>query len=269
MSYKSITVGLVRNDARNAETMAAAVRLAARYDAHLTGILLVPPLNIPIYAAVPLPSDLVADFYADAEREAGESGEAFEAACKAEGVDSMEWRGAGKSILRELEDLAPVTDLMVLTQHGSGEFGWLVGEASLLVGVPIFAVPEAGTFADVGKRVLLAWTPKRESTRAIRDAMPLLRGAESVVVFRGNAEKDGRDVELGAHLARHGVGADIKHVTAREVSVGDAILNTVSDENCDMIVMGAYGHSRVREIAFGGVTHHVLNHMTVPTLLSH
>ena len=63
--------------------------------------------------------------------------------------------------------------------------------------------------------------------------------------------------------------AEIKHVNASQVSVGNAVLNAVTDEGCDMIVMGAYGHSRVRELAFGGVTRDVLEHMTVPTLLSH
>jgi nucleotide-binding universal stress UspA family protein len=131
------------------------------------------------------------------------------------------------------------------------------------------AIPEAGKFENIGKTILLAWTPKRECARAVRDAMPLLQQADRVVVFRGNAEDDGRDVEIGAHLARHGVKAEIKHVVAKEVSVGDAVLNTVTDEGCDLVVMGAYGHSRVRELAFGGVTRDVLEHMTVPPLLSH
>ena len=99
--------------------------------------------------------------------------------------------------------------------------------------------------------------------------MPMLQAADRVIVFRGNADDDGRDVGLGAYLARHGVTAEIKHVVAKEVSVGDAVLNAVTDEGCDLIVMGAYGHSRVRELAFGGVTRNVLEHMTVPTLLSH
>jgi nucleotide-binding universal stress UspA family protein len=269
MSYKSICVGLVRGDARNDTTMKAAIGLAARFDAHMSGALLVPPLNIPIYAAVPLPDDLITNYYEDADRDAEELRTAFEAECRAEGVGSVEWHGATKLVLRGLEEIAPMSDLLVLAQHTGGDFSWLVGEASLVAGTPILAVPEAGSFEAFGKSILLPWTPRRECTRADRDAMPMLQAADRVVVFRGNADDDGRDVELGAHLARHGVSAEIKHVAVRDVSIGDAILNTVTDESCDMIVMCAYGHSRFREVAFGGVTRHVLQHMTVPTLLSH
>ena len=269
MSYQSICVGLLRGDERNKDALDAAIRLAADRDAHLTGMLLIPPLNIPVYAAIPLPDDVMSNYYEDADKEAKGLGKVFEDGCRAGGVASFEWQGSAQNIVQSLQDVAPVTDMFVLSQHGGGDYSWLIGEASLALGVPIMAIPEAGKFETIGKTVLLAWTPKRECARAVRDAMPLLQAANRVIVFRGNADDDGRDVELGAHLARHGVNAEIKHVVAKEVSIGDAILNTVTDEGCDMVVMGAYGHSRVRELAFGGVTRNVLEHMTVPTLLSH
>ncbi|MDA0787108.1 MAG: universal stress protein [Proteobacteria bacterium] len=269
MTYQSICVGLLRSDPRNQDTLDAASQLAAAWDAHLTGMLLVPPLNIPVYAAIPLPDDVMTDYYKDADIEADSLGEAFENACRAAGVASSEWQGSAHNIVQSLQDVAPVTDLFVLTQHGGGDYSWLIGEASLSLGVPIMAIPEAGKFEKIGKTILLAWTPRRECARAVRDAMPMLQAADRVIVFRANAEDDGRDVGLGAHLARHGVKTEIKHVVAKEVSIGDAVLNTVADEGCDMVVMGAYGHSRVRELAFGGVTRDILEHMTVPTLLSH
>lgn len=269
MSYRSICVGLLRGDSRNQATLDAAIRLAARQDAHLTGMLLIPPLNIPVYAAIPLPDDVMTNYYSDADKEAEDLRALFESACRAAGVTSCEWQGSTQNIVQSLRDIAPVTDLFVLTQHADGDYGWLIGEASLALGTPILAVPEAGNFEEIGKTVLLAWTPRRECARAVRDAMPLLQEAGRVVVFRGNAGDDGRDIALGAYLARHGVTAEIKHVDTREVTIGNAVLNAVTDEGCDMVVMGAYGHSRVRELAFGGVTREVLGHMTVPTLLSH
>ena len=269
MSYQSICVGLLRGDSRNQATLDAAVRLAAERDAHLTGMLLIPPLNIPVYAAIPLPDDVMSDYYNDAEKEAEELCAVFEERCRSAGVTSNEWRGGAQNIVQSLQNIAPVTDLFVLTQHGGGDYSWLIGEASLALGTPVLAIPEAGNFESIGKSVLLAWSPRRECARAVRDAMPLLQDADRVIVFRGNAEDDGRDVELGAHLARHGVKVEIKHVDTHEVSLGNAVLNAVTDEGCDMVVMGAYGHSRIRELAFGGVTREVLEHMTVPTLLSH
>ncbi|MEK9832539.1 MAG: universal stress protein [Rhodospirillaceae bacterium] len=269
MTYRSICVGLLRGDDRNPETLEVAIRLAADHDAHLTGMLLVPPLNIPVYAAIPLPNDLLDTYQEEAEREAAALRDTFTDACRAGGVSSFDWQGRTDNIVQSLQRIAPVTDMFVLTQHGTGDYGWLIGEASLALGAPILAVPEAGHFETVGKTVLLAWTPRRECARATRDAMAMLSGAARVVVLRANAEDDGLDVALGAYLDRHGVTAEIKHVNAGQVSIGNAVLNAVTDEGCDMIVMGAYGHSRVRELAFGGVTRDVLEHMTVPTLLSH
>ncbi len=269
MTYRSICVGLLRGDPRNQATLDAAVRLAAEQDAHLTGMLLIPPLNIPVYAAIPLPDDVMTDYYNDADKEAEGLRAVFEDGCRSAGVSSCEWQGGAHNIVQSLQNIAPVTDLFVLSQHGGGDYSWLIGEASLTLGTPILAIPEAGSFESIGKTVLLAWTPRRECARAVRDAMPLLQGAARVVVFRGNAGDDSRDVGLGAYLARHGVKVEIKHVDTKEVSIGTAVLNTVTDEGCDMVVMGAYGHSRVRELAFGGVTRDILEHMTVPTLLSH
>jgi len=269
MSYKTICAGFLYNDPRNPAVLDAAVKLAAEHGAHLIGVHLVPPLNVPVYAAVPLPDDIVSEYYADAEKAGGALQETFNAACQHAGVDSREWQGGARTVLSVLEEQANVVDLFVLAQHGFGDHDWLLGEACLMLGTPIFAVPEMGTYESFGKTILLAWAPRRECARAVRDAMPMLQKADKVVVLRGGSGNDAEDVGVGAYLARHGVKADIKHVTVGEVAIGDAILNAVTDEGCDMIVMGAYGHSRVREMAFGGATRDVLRHMTAPTLLSH
>lgn len=269
MTYQTICAGFLQGDPRNQAVMDAAIKMALDQGAHLTGVHLVPPLNVPIYVAVPFPDDLMSSYYADAEAEGEKLHETFEARCESAGVRSREWQGGARTVLTVLQELAPVTDLFVLAQHISGDYDWLLGEATLLLGAPILAIPEAGNFETFGQNVLLAWAPRRECARAVRDAMPILRAADQVVVLRGDVADDARDVGLGAYLSRHGVKANIKHVTTDEVSIGDAILNAVTDEGCDMIVMGAYGHSRIREMTFGGATRQVLKHMTVPTVLSH
>jgi len=269
MSYQTICAGFLQGDPRNQAVMDAAIKMALDQGAHLTGVHLVPPLNVPIYVAVPFPDDLMASYYADAEAEGEKLQAVFEARCESAGVESREWHGGARTVLTVLEELAAVTDLFVLAQHTSGDYDWLLGEATLLLGVPILAIPEAGNFETFGKNVLLAWAPRRECARAVRDAMPILREADQVVVLRGDVADDARDVGIGAYLSRHGVRASIKHVTTDEVAIGDAILNAVTDEGCDMIVMGAYGHSRIREMTFGGATRNVLKHITAPTMLSH
>ncbi|MGB0570651.1 MAG: hypothetical protein ACPGQM_01075 [Alphaproteobacteria bacterium] len=147
MSYRSICVGLLRGDARNTDALDAAVRLTAAQDAHLTGMLLIPPLNIPVYAAIPLPDDVMSNYYEDADKEAEEFRTVFEDGCRAAGVASAEWQGSLQNIVESLQNIAPVTDLFVLTQHGGGDYSWLIGEASLALGVPIMAIPKAAVRA--------------------------------------------------------------------------------------------------------------------------
>lgn len=269
MTYKSILVALVASDPRNEATAKAAAQLAADHDAHLTALHITPPVTLPVYAAVPMPTDVLDSYYDDATGDAQRMAGVFEGACKAAGVNSSEWRAERGPVVACLEDIAPYADVVVLTQHQGGEYGWLTGEAALTLGVPVLAVPEAGSFETIGRTVLLAWKPSRECTRAVRDAMPVLQKADRVLVLRANPEDDGLEGEIGAHLARHGVKVDVRDVKVGEISIGDAILNAVADDGCDLIVMGAYGHSRMRQFAFGGVTRRVLESMTAPTLLSH
>jgi nucleotide-binding universal stress UspA family protein len=125
----------------------------------------------------------------------------------------------------------------------------------------------------VGERVLVAWNGTRESTRAVHDALPMLVRAHSVAVMEVNPKPDETPriagADMATHLARHGVRAEVSSIVADEIDVGDAILSRGADLGADLVVMGAYGHSRLREFAFGGVTRHVFKHMTVPVLMSH
>jgi nucleotide-binding universal stress UspA family protein len=273
MSYKTILLGLVAGDQRNEARITTTISLAASQGAHVTAIYLIPPFNIPVYASVPIPTDIADRYYAEEEAEAEPVIAAFEAALKAQGDVTGEIRISRTLPLDVLQDSASFADLIVLGQpHEDGyepATDSLIGDISLSAGLPVLAVPRVGDYDSIGKNILVAWTRRRESTRALREALPLLEGAERVLVLRANAPDDGRDNDIGAYLARHDVKVDIKDVTVKDISVADAILNTVADEGCDLIVMGAYGHSRVREYAFGGVTRDILRHMTAPTLFAH
>ena len=136
---------------------------------------------------------------------------------------------------------------------------------------PVIAVPFAGKFKTLGKRVLVAWNGTREAARATHDALPFLTHADKVVVLSVNASGKVHipGADISTHLARHGVDVEIHNREGNDVSVGDAILNAVSDYGADLLVIGAYGHSRVRELVLGGVTRHLLRHMTIPVLMSH
>jgi nucleotide-binding universal stress UspA family protein len=151
----------------------------------------------------------------------------------------------------------------------------VVGAVLFGAGRPVLVVPYAGRFSAVGRRVLVAWNASREAARAVNDALPILEGAEAVTVLAvnprrgigGHGEEPAADIAL--HLARHGVTATTEQRSAPEVGDAEALLNAAAEKGADLLVMGGYGHSRLREMALGGVTRTVLRSMTVPVLLSH
>lgn len=149
---------------------------------------------------------------------------------------------------------------------------YLPEQIVLEAGRPVLIVPDAGEKFSVGNHVLVAWNASREATRAIYDALPVLRRAKQVTVLSVNPDEAHGDIpsaDIALQLARHGVKVEARHSVAPDIDVGSEILARVSDMGADMIVSGAYGHSRLREIILGGVTQTLLRHMTVPVLLSH
>ncbi len=118
---------------------------------------------------------------------------------------------------------------------------------------------------------MIAWRATREATRAVHDAMPVLEQAEEVIVCSVNP--DDRDhlagAEICTHLARHGVNATPRHIVAPDMGVADCILSAVADNGIDLLVMCGYGHSRLRELAFGGATREIMHAMTCPVMISH
>jgi hypothetical protein len=200
MSYKTILLGLVAGDERNEAKIHAAMDLAVSQGAHVTAVYMIPPFNIPVYAAVPIPSDIADQYYADEEASAAPVVAAFEAALKAQGDVTGEIRISRTLPLDALQDNASFADLIVLGQpHEEGydpATDSLIGDIALSSGLPVLAVPRVGTYDTMGKNVLVAWTRARESTRALREALPLLENADRVVVMRANPPDDGRETEV-------------------------------------------------------------------------
>jgi nucleotide-binding universal stress UspA family protein len=127
----------------------------------------------------------------------------------------------------------------------------------------------------VGENVLIAWKPTREAVRAIAEALPLLRRAERVTLLSVNphvgatehGEQPGAD--LARHLARHAVEIVVETAVAHDVGVAEAVLSRAVQIGADLIVMGACGHSRIREFMFGGATQHMLQEARIPLLIAH
>ena len=151
----------------------------------------------------------------------------------------------------------------------------LLEDVLLLAGRPVLAVPYAGSFNAEFRTAMVASTDSREAARALNDALPLLHGASNVTVLtvqreRAAEEEDLPGADAAEHLARHGISATAaRTVTDGGVSEADAILNYAADISAELIVCGCYGHSRARELILGGVSRGLLEHMTVPVLMSH
>ena len=199
----------------------------------------------------------------------------FQEAIRREGVMG-EWRQVEGRAVELLALHGRYADLLVMGQDDpeSGNAGLL--EAVLFdSGRPVLAIPFAGTFKTFGKRVLVGWNASREASRAVHDGLPLLAKAESTCVFLANpkrglaahGEEPGADI--ARHLARHGLKVEVAKTIADDVADSALLLNHASDMGADLLVMGAYGHSRLREFILGGVTRSLLREMTVPVLLSH
>ena len=145
---------------------------------------------------------------------------------------------------------------------------------ALTTGRPVLVVPFIGA-KPPGKIVLLCWNASREAARAAADALPFLKAAQKVIVLvvnptvsaEGHGEEPGADA--AAWLARQGVKVTVQRDVAPDADVGGLILSRAADHDADLIVMGIYGHSRMREMVLGGASRTLLASMTVPVLMSH
>jgi len=226
----------------------------------------------PISAAAP-----VVDVLREAER-AETVEERFREELQARGLDG-EWRILDHTGVAEVIELAETADLAILGQYPGDDTNgvtWLRPDHVVTAsGRPVLVVPYAGTFARVGTRVLVAWDGTREANRALHDALPLIGSAEAVTVMHvGTHEADldrarPRLERVVRHLQRHGVKAKPEQTLRGGIAISDVLLSRTADLGADMIVAGAYHHSHLREALLGGVSRDLLDHMTVPVLMSH
>ncbi|MGE0768214.1 MAG: universal stress protein [Hyphomicrobiaceae bacterium] len=276
MTYKTILVHL--NDSRCAErVLEPAAQLATRFNSHLIGL----HAHTAVPASpIPMASSVVAAIVAAERRDRDAIADIFH------GVTS------GKPYMAEwrLQKVQHIDLASVVMEHGRAADIIVAGQTdpewdlsllsdtperlALESGRPVLIVPYAGRYSVVGRRVVIAWKSSREAARAVFDALPLLREAQAVHLLEIRERGDDAtglapDTSIAAALGRHGIKPEVRTSIASDISVGDEILSRAADLGADLLVMGAYGHSRFRESVFGGVTNHIFKHMTLPTLLAH
>lgn len=276
MPYRTILVHL-NDERRVGQLIDVAAHIADRHEAHLIGLYVVPS---GLVGSVTHDGGRLIESGREAFRNEGKRIAAtFEKATAGRPIVA-EWRmvepprnhpGPAEAVL----DQAGAADLIVASQTDEAwDFHLLLDfpeRLALESGRPTIVVPHAGRFPTCGKRVLVAWNGRREAVRAVFDALPILERAEAVRVLSVNPDQTGgaSNSEIAAALARHGVKCETAQSVTAGIEVGDDLLNRAADFSADLIVMGCYGHTRFREFVFGGASREILQHMTVPVLMSH
>jgi nucleotide-binding universal stress UspA family protein len=255
-----------------------AISIAKMFAAHLAGIGFVYEPVIPGSLLGGIPVDLIEAQRQENAKAAKAAVARFEAAAKAAGL-SAEVRILDASIAGAADLFGRIArrfDLAVVGQarprEGSSE-ELLIEGALFESGRPIVIVPYVQSEGLKLERALVCWDASRPATRAIADALPFLRRALAVeiVAVSGEHGKGGElaGTNMARHLARHGINAELKRVSAGAADVPSAIRAHAIQSGADFMVMGGYGHSRLREFILGGVTRTILASTTIPVLMSH
>jgi nucleotide-binding universal stress UspA family protein len=279
MSYKSIVVQLDTSK-RTHSRLEYALRLAKQFDAHLSGVFLAftpDPRSFYVMAGS-------ADYFEAHRVFRQERHDALERIFHAEllraGV-SGQWIDHNESASEAMPRYVRCADLVVAGQDDQNDPEAFIADhfqetLVMSAGRPVLFMPYAGEFPTVGKNVVVAWNGSREATRAVHDALPLLQRAKqtTIVTLNGlhNEPRGSRipGADIALVLARHGVKAEVTATDGVDnVPLGDMLLSRVSQSGADLVVMGAYGHSRWQELVMGGATRSMLQSMTVPVLMSH
>jgi nucleotide-binding universal stress UspA family protein len=255
-----------------------AVSVAAAFNAHLAGIAFLYDPIVPVSGAGYIPAEVIETQERDNEAATRAALGRFTAASARAGVTaepltlSASFAGVGEQFGR----IARRFDLSIVGQAEPETSGVeeIIAESALFEsGRPVIIVPYIQKGPLKLDRVMVCWDGSRAATRAIADAMPLLHRSQHVEVVivaneRGkNDEIEGAD--MGAHLARHGLNVEVNRTALGDIDVADVILSHAADAGSDFIVMGGYGHSRLREFVLGGVTRSIMRSMTAPVLMSH
>jgi nucleotide-binding universal stress UspA family protein len=255
-----------------------AISVATRFTAHVAGIGFVYEPVIPMSDRYGIPADVIVSQRIENQRAAEAALSAFAEAARRAAVSAesrsldLSFHGAPTLFAR----LARRFDLSIVAQPEPGSAGpeQPMLEAALFdTGRPVLVVPYIQRSGLRLERVMLCWDGSRSAARAAADAMPFLvhAGATEIVVVETETLKSDElpGADIAQHLARHGVRAELTQIVAVETDVTNALLSHASDSSADLLVMGGYGHSRLREFILGGVTRGILSAMTIPTLMSH
>lgn len=280
MSYKTM-LAYIPNEEQANRVLDALLPLARQHDAHLIGLHVLPrvPMMFVVVEAE-IPQSIIAQQEEVLERDAKHLEKLFYERCEKAGVKA-EWRCSkreGGELAGEVVSQSLCADLVAVAQVREDDYGFtddLPARVAIEAGRPTLVIPYTGNFPTIGQRVVVAWNGSREAARAAHYAVPMMKQAQSVRVLAIDPEcREGYDSialgdEMALCLSRHDIKTEATVARGGGVTVGAELLNRLADDNCDLLVMGCYGHSQLRETLFGGVTRNLLAQMTAPVLMAH
>lgn len=254
----------------------AAVPLAQTHEAKLIGVHVLPAVVVYADATVSMSTEFIVSQQEAFQEDARSVEASFAARTGAAGIEH-EWRRTDtgdEPTMRAAATACNTADLVVASQYDDSipaAAGYSPDELALGTGRPVLVVPIAGDIAPIGRRVLVAWNGSREASRAAFDCLSLLQpGAELQLLSVDSARGDATLDALREALSRHGVEATATSATRSEGrSVPEEILKVAADFRADLLALGCYGHSRLRETVFGGATTKILRDMPIPVLMAH
>lgn len=247
-------------------------KLAGHFNAHVTGLYVKRHISLEIYGSYVDPN--VFTKFEDQQGEKSEKAKALFEADIASGKLDGEYVEATGDSSQELIFRAGAHDLVIVAKYDIDRhfenMAHVPTNVALGAGRPVMIVPEFTEQSTIGKSILVAWNGTKEATRAMHDAMPFLKSADYVNLVTFTPEGQASDVvDITSHLQHHGVTFDLMHSHAKESEIVDRLAHFEEKFNSDMLVMGAYGHSRFREYVLGGVSQSVFRSTSIPVLVSH
>jgi len=255
-----------------------AISAAEAFGAHLLAIAVSYEAVIPGTLLGGIPPEIIESQRVESDKKARAAVTRFEKAAKPTGI-SAETRIISASIAGAADEIGHIGrrfDLVVVGQPERTKSlpDEVIDEGVLFgSGRPVVFVPFIHKGGMTLGRIMICWDGGRAAARAVADAMPFLHKAKQVEVVVISGKEGNKNqipgADLGQHLARHGLKVDVKRIISPDVDVPSTILSHAADSAADMIVMGGYGHSRLREFVLGGATRGLLESMTVPVLMSH
>ena len=273
MTIQDIVV-YVDNDKDCENRLESATSLSKTFEARLSGLYLLQKISIPAYAGAYVPVEVFETNDEETEKLRDKAEAVFTAKAVSQKIDSQ-FQAVEGDVASELNRSSCYADLLIVPQRKNDRFDfnpyYQLSDVLLGAACPVLLLPDTKPPALPPQTALLAWNGERECARALKAAMPMLSKVTKIDIVSIN-DQGGENSDtkmITDHINRHGIKTEVHYLQGSHFDNGKALLTQATELGSEMLIMGAYGHSRIRELMLGGTTRHVLENTELPILFSH